>query len=124
MRTFDVVVDAPHLDDRLRFFEAVGDFTIEAFIPELALSFWLPYRQRQSSRLVPAAVQSGEASSRSAPPQVFPGHLLSTFQFDALPSSGSEKARHVSFILVNADMMGRRILKIIPALCEVLKYHG
>ena len=41
MRTFGVVVDAPHLDDDLRFFEAVEDFTIEAFIPEFALSFRL-----------------------------------------------------------------------------------
>ena len=35
MRTFGVVVDAPHLDDCWRFLETVEDLTIEAFVPEL-----------------------------------------------------------------------------------------
>ena len=34
MRTFGGVVDAPFLNDHLRFFEAVEDFTIQTFIPE------------------------------------------------------------------------------------------
>ena len=37
MRTFGVVVDAPHLDDRLRFLETVEDLAIQAFVPVLAV---------------------------------------------------------------------------------------
>ena len=48
MQTFGVVVDAPHLDDRLRFLETVEDLAIEAFIPELAVEGFavavLPWR--------------------------------------------------------------------------------
>ena len=42
MRTFGVVVDAPHLDDRLRFLKTVEDLAVEAFVPELALLFRFP----------------------------------------------------------------------------------
>ena len=37
MRTFGVAVDAPHLDDRLRFLETVEDLAIEALVSELAV---------------------------------------------------------------------------------------
>ena len=37
MRTFGVVVDAPHLNDILSFFESIEQLAIEAFVPELAV---------------------------------------------------------------------------------------
>jgi len=50
VRTFGVVVDAPLLDDHLCFPETVEDFTIEAFIPELAAIF--PEDVPESGKLV------------------------------------------------------------------------
>ena len=37
MRTFGVVGNASFLNDHLCFFEAVEDFSIETFVPELAV---------------------------------------------------------------------------------------
>ena len=91
-----VVVDAPFLNDHLGLPEAVEDFAIQTFIPELALSSRLPCRPRQSSCLVPAALQSGVASSQPAPHSVSSWPSSFSFQFDTLISSGSEKAGQVN----------------------------
>ena len=47
MQAFGVVVDAQHLDDRLRFLVTVEDLTIEAFVSELAVESFFNLLKRE-----------------------------------------------------------------------------
>ena len=95
MPTFGVVVDALHLDDRLRFLETVEDLAIEAFIPELLCRSG--FLTGNGNRLALCLQHLNLAKLRHdlVRRKSLPGHVLSPFQFDTLTSSGSEKAGQV-----------------------------